>query len=242
MSRVTGLTTTVEWDSLVHVWEPIVDEPMREIYKAYRRPLGITTRPAIIAIDLYNKVFEGGARPPHELQDEFPSSCGEYAHAAVQPIVDVMTAARQLGVPVIHLTASRSGSKAVATNRQTGRGSPRSGSQWEFFPPLAPLPGEAVVQKERASSFYGTQLVPELVTRGVHTVIVVGESTSGCVRASVVDAYSNGFHVVVVEDGVFDRSWINHQVNLFDLHHKYADVIDSRNVIAMMRTASEKGA
>jgi len=63
------------------------------------------------------------------------------------------------------------------------------------------------------------------ILSGVDSVIVCGETTSGCVRASVVDAYSNGFHAVVAEECVFDRSLISHKVNLFDLHHKYADVM-----------------
>lgn len=110
--------------------------------------------------------------------------------------------------------------------------------RWEFYPPVAPLPGERIIEKERASSFYGTQLVAELVSRDINALIVAGESTSRCVRASVVDGYSNGFHMVLVEDGVFDRSWLNHQVNLFDLHHKYADVIDSRHVQQLLREAA----
>ncbi|HEX4557290.1 MAG TPA: isochorismatase family protein, partial [Xanthobacteraceae bacterium] len=86
--------------------------------------------------------------------------------------------------------------------------------------------------KQRASIFYGTPLMAHLTQLGVRTVIVCGESTSGCVRASAVDAYSNGFHVVLVEECCFDRSPISHKVNLFDLHHKYADVIKVDEVVA----------
>jgi nicotinamidase-related amidase len=64
---------------------------------------------------------------------------------------------------------------------------------------------------------------------------VCGESTSGCVRASVVDAYSYGFHTVVVEEGCFDRSLLSHKVNLFDLHHKYADVMHVDEVVRALR-------
>jgi nicotinamidase-related amidase len=231
------LTETVEWTSLSHVWDDIVDEPMRTIYRAYERPLGIRARPAIIAIDLYNKVFAGGPNPPHELQANHPSSCGVYAHAALDPIKQLFCAARALRVPIMHITASSSGSRVVATNRKSD---PGTASDHEFHPDLAPLPGEVIIEKERASAFHGTQIVSELVMRGIDTVVVVGESTSGCVRASVVDAYSHGFHVVVVEDGVFDRSWLNHQVNLFDLHHKYADVIPSESVVGLLRRAPKE--
>ena len=65
----------------------------------------------------------------------------------------------------------------------------------------------------------------QLVQMGVDTVLVCGESTSGCVRASVADAYSNGFHVVIAEECVYDRALLSHKVNLFDMHHKYADVM-----------------
>ena len=71
-----------------------------------------------------------------------------------------------------------------------------------------------------------------LTQLGIQTVIVCGESTSGCVRASTVDAFSYGFHNVVVEECTYDRSLISHKVNLFDLHHKYADVMHVEEVLA----------
>jgi len=66
----------------------------------------------------------------------------------------------------------------------------------------------------------------------VHSLIVCGESTSGCVRASAVDAHSNGFHVSIVEECTYDRAELTHKVNLFDLHHKYADVMHLAEVVA----------
>jgi maleamate amidohydrolase len=233
------LAAAVAWDADSHVWDDLVDQPTKQIYAAYRRDLGIRGRAAVLAIDLYNKVFEGGPRPPLELQDEYPASCGVYAHSAVQPIVDVLATARELGLPVIHVRVPL-GAPIVATNRRTKAGvdEDKRRLQMEFFGPVAPVAGETVVEKERASAFYGTPLVARLVSQGIQTLVVVGESTSGCVRASVVDAYSNGFHTVVVEDAVFDRSWLTHQVNLFDLHHKYADVLPSSTVVPLMRQAA----
>lgn len=237
---MSALDVSVNWHEVAHVWEDVVTEPMRSIYRAYERPLGIRGSTAVLAIDLYNKVFAGGALPPHELQKEFPSSCGEYAHAAVGPIVSVFSTARTLGIPVLHATALRARSDVRATHRRVGGREGGGDEQWEFFAPLAPMEDERIIEKERASSFYGTALLAELVQRGIDTVIVVGESTSGCVRASVVDGYSNGFHMVVVEDGVFDRSWLNHQVNLFDLHHKYADVLPAEHIIALLQAAAQR--
>src|SRR4029077_2450393 len=93
-------------------------------------------------------------------------------------------------------------------------------------------PGDVVITKQRASAFFGTPLIAHLTQLGVRTLIVCGESTSGCVRASAVDAYSYGFHVVLVEECCFDRSPLSHKVNLFDLHHKYTDVMKVDQVVA----------
>src|SRR5207302_5872896 len=101
-------------------------------------------------------------------------------------------------------------------------------SQPDYKPPA----GDVVITKQRASVFFGTPLVAHLTQLGVQTLIVCGESTSGCVRASVVDAYSHGLHVALVEECCFDRSLLSHQVNLFDMHHKYADVLHAEEVIA----------
>ena len=85
--------------------------------------------------------------------------------------------------------------------------------------------GNIINYKERARGFFGTPLVAHLTQRGIDSLMVCGESTSGCVRAKCVDAYSLGYHVTVVEKCVFDRSPLSHKVNLFDLHHKYADAM-----------------
>jgi isochorismate hydrolase len=97
---------------------------------------------------------------------------------------------------------------------------------------FAPHPGDLVIYKERASAFFGTPLIAHLRRLGVESLIICGESTSGCVRASTVDAYSYGFHNVLVEECTYDRSMLSHKVNLFDLHHKYADVMHVGEVIA----------
>jgi maleamate amidohydrolase len=99
-----------------------------------------------------------------------------------------------------------------------------------------------VVTKQRASIFFGTPLVAHLTQLGVRSLVICGESTSGCVRASAVDAYSHGFHVTVVEECCFDRSLLSHKVNLFDLHHKYADVMKVDEVVAHLDTMAVRKA
>ena len=110
-------------------------------------------------------------------------------------------------------------------------GTPTDPAAYVIRPEFKPQPGDVVITKQRASAFYGTPLLAHLTRLGIQTVIVCGESTSGCVRASAVDAYSNGFHVVLVEECCFDRSLISHKVNLFDMHHKYADVLHLDDVV-----------
>ncbi len=210
-----------------HCWKDVMSPEILEIYTAYKRPTYIGKRPALVAIDLYRQVFDGGPLPVYEAFKKFPSSCGINAWNAVKPIQEVFALARANKFPVFYTTGdARKQSKpkmVEATQRQTRNADPARG--YEIMDEFKPEPQDVIITKQRASGFYGTPLAAHLVQLGIDTVIIVGESTSGCVRASVADAYSNGFHVVVVEEGVFDRSILNHKVNLFDMHHKYADVM-----------------
>ena len=122
----------------------------------------------------------------------------------------------------------------VATNRQEGLGS--NDADYDIFDAFAPQEGDIMIIKERASAFYGTPILPELNRLGVRSLIICGESTSGCVRASAVDAYSAGFHVSIAEECVYDRSILSHKVNLFDLHHKYADVMPMATIVAHLES------
>jgi len=103
-------------------------------------------------------------------------------------------------------------------------------NDYEIYEAFSPQPEDVIIRKERTSSFFGTPLASHLVQNGHDSLIVCGESTSGCVRSSVVDAYANGFHISVVEESVFDRSEMAHKTSLFDLHHKYADVMNLSEV------------
>ncbi len=205
-----------------HCWKDIVSDEILKIYEPYRHETAVGARPALLAIDLYNLVYQGGAREPHDLVGTWPSSCGRYAWEAMEPTKRLFAAARAAGLTVLHTTAPAS-SRVAATNRQVGLGS--SDEDYGIFHEFAPEDGDVLIVKERASGFYGTPLLPELARRGILSLIVCGTSTSGCVRASVVDAYSAGFHVAIAEECVFDRSPLSHKVNLFDMHRKYADML-----------------
>jgi len=208
-----------------HCWKDIVTDEILEIYKAYERETFIGKRPAILAIDLYNASYKGGPKPVIELQDEYPSSCGEYAWAAIEPTKRLFAIARELGIPIIYTTRD-SHTVAPKTIGSTNRKLKNiTDDAYEMFEAFAPQPEDIIIYKSRASAFFGTPLPAYLNQMGIDSLIVCGESVSGCVRASVVEAYSYGYHVTVVEECCYDRSLLSYKVNMFDLHHKYADVM-----------------
>lgn len=104
-----------------------------------------------------------------------------------------------------------------------------------IVPQLAPLPGELVVRKNVPSAFFGTSLAAWLAMRGVRTLVVAGAVTSGCVRASVVDAMQCGYRPVVLSYCVGDRALGPHDANLFDMAQKYAAVMSSDELLARLR-------
>jgi nicotinamidase-related amidase len=200
----------------------VISAEAREMYRPYERERRVGERPALLAIDLYNLVYER----------DHPSSCGESAWAAIEPTRRLLGAARGAAIPVLHSTRDPD-MRVASTHRRRERVDTQA---YEIKAEFAPQAGEIVVRKQRASVFYGTPLVAHLNQLGVRSLIVCGESTSGCVRASVVDAYSNGYHTVVVEECTFDRHLLSHKVNLFDMHHKYADVMHLEEVLAAFRS------
>jgi nicotinamidase-related amidase len=211
-----------------HCWKDIVDDEILEIYEPYRREVHVGRNPAVLAIDLYNKAYQGGNRPLREVNRRYPGSCGENAWKAIEPTQALLAAARRAGLPVIYTTRHADTDGVRSTHRRMGK---EAEELYHIKEELTPLPGELVIYKERASGFFGTPLIAHLRKIGADSLIILGESTSGCVRASTVDAYSYGFHTVVVEECTYDRSMLSHKVNLFDLHHKYADVMHLDEVI-----------
>jgi maleamate amidohydrolase len=216
-----------------HCWKDVISPEVLDVYACYKRKTFVGPNAALLAIDLYEVVYRGGAQPPHKLAKTHPNSCGEYAHAAIEPTQRLFAAARAAGLPVFYSTGdTRTESRpnfVTATKRVRPAVDP---ADYVIRPEFKPQQGDVVITKQRASVFYGTPLMAHLTQLGIQTLIVCGESTSGCVRATAVDAYSNGFHVVLVEECCFDRSELSHKVNLFDMHHKYTDVMHLNEVVA----------
>jgi nicotinamidase-related amidase len=218
-----------------HSWRDLVTPEILKVYSHYRRSLRVGSRPALLMIDLYNLVYEGGPRPVHEIVDEHTSSCGEHAWAAIAPTQRLLEHFRRRGLPVIHVTyedrPETEHGGMVPTFRRKYQYDPR---RYQIRDEFRPVEGEQFIYKKRASAFFGTPLATSLIQQGVDSVVIAGETTSGCVRASAVDSYSYGFHTVIAEECVFDRSTLSHKVNLFDLHHKYADVFRMDDLLAAL--------
>ncbi len=220
-----------------HCWRDVVDAGTIEIYQAYRRKTFVGDNPAVLAIDLYNKAYGGGNRPVREVDREYSGSCGEHAWNALPPTQKLLAVARRAGLPVIYTTRHVDTVGVHSTNRNMTR---ERDDIYDIKAEVAPQPGEIVIYKERASGFFGTPLIAHLQQLRVNSLIICGESTSGCVRASTVDAFSYGFHNVVVEECTYDRSMLSHKVNLFDLHNKYADVLHVEEVLAHLEVLAAK--
>lgn len=218
-------------------WRDIVNKDILEIYEPYRRQTFVGPKPAILAIDLYNKAYEGGNKPVIEVNRTHPGSCGENSWKAIEPTKQLFAAARAAGIPVIYSTRHADTAGVKSTFRSMRE---EKEDQYGIYDEFTPHPGELVIYKERASAFFGTPLVAHLRLLGVESLIIFGESTSGCVRASTVDAYSYGFHSVLVEECTYDRSDLSHKVNLFDLHHKYCDVMHVEDVLSHLQGMTQK--
>ena len=222
-------------DFETHCWDDVIGEEDRRIYGTVRRELNWGKTPALLAIDLYNKAYAGGDAPVAEINDTFAASCGEYAWKTIDPTKRLLAAARKVGIPVIYSTGvsdrAPSSPKIYVTNRLR-TADDHHNDVYGIFEPFKPAEDDLIVYKERASAFFGTPLLAYLKQMGIDSLIACGETTSCCVRSTVADAFTNGYHVTLVEECCFDRSQLLHKVNLFDMHHKFADVVHVEQALA----------
>jgi nicotinamidase-related amidase len=189
--------------------------------------VGFGTRPAILVIDMTRAVTEPG----------FPMHID--MERAIEYMQPMFALARSKGVPLVHTRGSGTPPhyadrgtfiKKIPNLRAYVEGSPLT----ELDPRTGPLPGEVVITKKYPSGFYGTNMQSLLTFLRVDTTIVVGNSTSGCVRATCVDACSGGFRVIVPRECSGDRVALSHEVNLFDIDAKYGDVVPARDVMTYL--------
>jgi maleamate amidohydrolase len=197
--------------------------------------VGFGERPALLIVDV-TEAFTNEA---------YPFAIGPDAGAVVAAIRRLLAAARAASLPVIHVTGSPLAATDTVWTRKHSRASAarlmRDPGAHEIVPALAPRPGEPVLTKAKPSAFFGTMLAPLLTFHRVDTIVLTGLVTSGCIRATAVDAYSYNYRVIIPEDCVGDRVRLSHDVGLFDLRMKYADVVPLRSVLRAVARRS-KGA
>jgi maleamate amidohydrolase len=180
---------------------------------------GMGKTPALLIVDMTYGFVDSRFRLGHS----------ESGYPAVRSTAALLEKAREKKLPIFY-------TRGITESHHSGigiwkGGEDKSEQENTIVDEIKPMEQEVVLQKRRPSAFFGTNLVDMLIYHGIDTVIIAGISTSGCVRASVVDAFSFNFRVVVPEECTADRSQISHKVSLMDMHMKYADVIQLEELL-----------
>ena len=220
----------------MRVWDRYLSERDRELFPAEGRAGGFGQQPALVIIDV-TYAFTGEGEPIRESIKRYPLSCGEEAWSAIRHTQRLLEVARAARIPIYYtITGYREDAADEGAWRRGHPGgvhpmSVEGSKGTQIVAELAPAAGEFVIAKKKPSAFFGTPLVSYLIDRKVDTLIVTGCTTSGCIRSSVLDAFSLNYKIVVPEECSFDRGEASHAINLYDLQRKYADVIPTQRVI-----------
>ena len=224
-------------------WRGVIpDEELAVFRKSGRRErIPLRGRIAVLVIDMTYD-FTGDEGDEHLASlDKFRSSCGPHAWEAIPQSARVLALARRRGLPIVYTRApswinplaAKDWSRTRSTHplRRTAESLKRGN---DIPAVIGPAKEDLVIEKTKASAFFGTPLNSYLTDLGIDHLLVTGCTTSGCVRASVLDASYLNYGVTVIEDCVFDRSVTSHRVNLFDMDMKYANVLSLAEVIAAL--------
>jgi nicotinamidase-related amidase len=185
--------------------------------------VGFGERPAVLVVDLQNGFTDPSCPVGGELGDVLAATAS------------LLERVRRLGLPVAFTAVGFDAAEMETSTwlrKMPGLKALAAGSHWcEIDERVAPVPGEPVYVKRASSAFYGTPLATFLAASRIDTVVVTGCVTSGCVRATTIDAISAGLRPIVPEECVGDRAEIPHATNLFDIDAKYADVLPLAGVV-----------
>jgi maleamate amidohydrolase len=220
---------------LTSQWGAVFTDEERRIYDLYRpeRQELPWDAMALLVVDVTN-AFVGSNVPTIEAARDVKTACGAPAWESLLATRTLLDAFHAADRPVIY-------TKALWEAHLGGTmvGAWGSDDSDEIVAPISPIAGDIVMEKPRASAFFGTPLTAYLVRAGLRGLVVVGGSTSGCVRATVLDASSLGFSVAIAHDGCFDRSQLSHAVALYELDIKYAVVLDAETASRRLAQATE---
>jgi nicotinamidase-related amidase len=220
------------WDSLLSAQDKRVLASW-----AKTKPDGVGRRPALLIVDAYYEALGLEREPIEKSIKRWPMSCGLEGWKAIDATVGLLAAARENKIPVVFTRNIEdfpspwvrwADSKRISLDHLPAAHQARRN---QIVDELQPRDDELVIEKAAPSAFGSTPLLFHLNYLGVDTLIVCGETTSGCVRATVVDGSMYRFRVLIVEDCCFDRIQASHEMNLFDMHMKYGDVVDSATAI-----------
>lgn len=224
------------------IWTPFLTPRDQEVISAsgFGAEQGFGDRPALLVIDVNYNFCGDRPAPILESIKTWRTSCGADAWAGIAAIRPLLERARAKGLPVIYTTGVRrpdnwdAGAWAWKSTRSHERSvTARTRADGDaIVAEIAPQERDIVVLKQKPSAFFGTPLDSYLTLLRADSLIVTGATTSGCVRASVIDAFSRNYRVALVEEGCFDRSQSSHAMSLFDMHAKYADVVGLERAVA----------
>ncbi|MEK3936768.1 isochorismatase family protein [Sporosarcina sp. FSL W7-1349] len=218
-----------------HVWEDVLTPVDKLVIEkgGYGKSRGLGNKPLLVIIDTQHN-YVGADKPIEDQLEEWPSGGGSLAWEAIRKIVSLRKLAKENRIPVLYTRNVQKktsnfdsfAAKASRDNTKYIDGNPAA----DIISELTPDEDDLVVDKSYASAFFGTPLISYLIKMGIDTLIIVGGSTSGCVRATAVDAVTRNFNVAVIEDAVYDRIQLSHKAGLLDLWMKYCDVIKTEEV------------
>jgi maleamate amidohydrolase len=196
--------------------------------------IGFGKKPALLIIDFINGFNDPDAFGGGNIQD------------AIDNTAELLAVARHMDMPVVftsHVYAEDGSEDGVFNLKSPGLAKLKRGShETKVVDELEPRPGERVLEKHYPSGFSNTDLTGWLAQRGIDTAIITGCTTSGCVRATAVDAMSNGFRPIVPRECSGDRAKGPHEANLFDIDQKYGDVMSLEDVMAELDKLAPKQA
>lgn len=231
------------------IWDDFLTEKDKRIYElsGYGKRGGFGTRPALFIIDVqYNFCGDTPGETHEEGLKKYRTHCGAVGWQAVPHIERLLHLARDKNLPVFYTQSERrpdmldSGVQVGKSHRGREKISTEGTHPTQTVAPLAPRPQDILIGKRKPSAFFGTLFMSHLNFLDVDTLILTGCTTSGCLRATAVDAYSFNFKVVVPEETAFDRFEASHAMNLFDLNCKYADVIPTEDVETYLRKTEQR--
>lgn len=221
-------------------WDDVLGETDRAVFTAagWGRRAGFGERPAIVVIDVNYNFCGDKPEPILESIQRWRYACGPEAWTrGVPAIVRILEVARRKRLPVIYTTNPRrpDGFDLGVWNLKSHRSDDvvdvmgHRGN--DIVDEVAPQDGDIFIEKRKPSAFFGTPLMSHLTQLKADSLILMGTTTSGCVRATAVDAISYDLRVTIPHEAAFDRSQLSHQVALMDVHMKYADVTDTDDVV-----------